>query len=116
MDSKKLTVHMLMFIGVAYLIVTRYLVYVAMPEVANISLTKAIGANLAYFVIWTLAYFFSITSPRPVREASIGLLAVVISPLVMPLIGWILLLVIFFLRKKSIKQKTEDLAGEVSPE
>ena len=110
MDSKKLVCHSLMLIGLAYLLGTRYLIYIHSPELVDLELARAAGANVSYFVIFTLAYWLSFTSRLIITNSIIGLICVIASPAIMPLIGYFGLIVMaivrYFGNKKKLKQLT----------
>lgn len=61
--------------------------------------TKVIGANFSYFIIWIMAYRIAITSTKMITNSIIGFFAVLLSPSLMPLIGYTLLIVMYFIRK-----------------
>lgn len=79
--------HAMLLAGLAFLLVTRYKLYVVGPA-PDVHVATALGANLAYFTIWVAAYWIARTTPRGHVNAILGLLATVSAPMTMPLIGF----------------------------
>lgn len=108
MDSRKLVCHALMLIGLAYLLITRYLIYVHSPELFEYDRVRAMAANASYFTIYVLAYWVSFTSRPIIINSIIGLISILASPAIMPIVGYFGLAVmtaIRFFSKKNNKLK-----------
>lgn len=105
MDLKKLACHALMLIGLVYLLITRYLIYVHSPELFEYDRVRAAAANASYFTVYVLAYWISFTSRPIITNSIIGLLSILASPAIMPVVGYFGLTVMatirFFSNRKS---------------
>jgi len=88
-----------------YIAATRYLIYFGPArELHSFNEAQALGASLGYLFVWSFAYWFCATSPRKTWVTWLGGSAVILSTLIGPFVGFILLFVIYFLRKKQKKQ------------
>ncbi|WP_133245510.1 hypothetical protein [Pelagibaculum spongiae] len=61
--------------------------------------SQLIRANFSYFIVWIMAYWFAITSRKMITNSIIGFFAVILSPSIMPLVGYILLIVMYKIRR-----------------
>jgi len=84
-----------------FIAATRYLIYFGPgQELHSFTPAQAIGATLGYLFVWSLAYWFCSTSPKKTLVTWLGGAAVLLSTLIGSFVGFILLFVIFFIRKK----------------
>ena len=110
MNANKWVCHSLMGLGLIYLVATRYYLYVHAPELHNLDFWRAMGANISYLVIFVLAYWLSSTSRWIVSNSILGLFCVIVSPVVMPLVGYIGLVIMAIVRKFGNNAKPEAVS------
>lgn len=88
-----------------FIAATRYLIYFGPGrEFHSFTPAQAIGATLGYLFVWSLAYWFCATSPRKTLVTWLGGAAVFLSTLIGSFVGFILLFVIFFIRRNQKKK------------
>jgi hypothetical protein len=88
-----------------FIAATRYLIYFGPgQELHSFTPAQAIGATLGYLFVWSLAYWFCATSPKKALVTWLGGAAVFLSTLIGSFVGFILLFVIFFIRKSQKKK------------
>src|SRR5690606_14482593 len=83
-----------------YIAATRYLIYFGTAQNLHPSNSaQAIGASLGYLFVWSLAYWFCVTSPKKTLVVWLGGAAVFLSTLIGSFVGFILLFAIYFIRR-----------------
>lgn len=99
--SSNIPVHITFGSLFLYLAATRYLIYFGpASEMHSFNPAQALGAFLGYLLVWSFGYWLCATPPRKTLVTWLGAAAVILSTLVGSLIGYVLLFVIYFIRRK----------------
>ena len=86
-----------------FIAATRYLIYFGPASALHsFNAAQAIGATLGYLFVWSLGYWFCITSPRKTLVTWIGGAAVLLSTLIGSYVGFVLLLAIYLMRRNQM--------------
>lgn len=102
--SSNIPVHITYGIFFLFIAATRYLIYFGPASgLHSFNAAKAIGATLGYLFVWSLGYWFCITSPKKTLVTWIGGSAVLLSTLIGSYVGFVLLLVIYFIRRSQTR-------------
>jgi hypothetical protein len=102
--SSNVPVHITFGFLFLFIAATRYLIYFGpAKELHSFNAAQAIGASLGYLFVWSLAYWFCTTSPKKTLVTWLGGAAVFLSTLFGSFVGFLLLFVIFFIRRSQRK-------------
>lgn len=93
-----------------FIAATRYLIYFGPArDLHSFNAAQAIGASLGYLFVWSLAYWFCTTSPKKTLVTWLGGAAVFLSTLIGSFVGFILLFVIYFIRRSQKKNSHQTI-------
>lgn len=99
-SSSSVPVHITFGVLLLFLVARQYLVFTgAASKLHTFNEARAVGASLGYLFIWSLGYWFCVTTPRKAFVTWLGGAAVILSTLIVPFVGFALLLVIYLTRR-----------------
>ena len=104
MKMEKIVCHSLMGLALIYLFATRYYIYIHLPELNKLDFIRAVTANISYIFIFIMAYWLSHSSRKMVLNSILGFFSIILSPAIMPLVGYVGLLAMFAIRKVGNKK------------
>lgn len=107
-------VHVVYGVTLLFLLATRYYLYLGPgKEALQLNFGHALGANLGYFLTWGLGYYLCLTTPSKTPITALGFLSVVAGPLLAPIVGYGLVGVMYFIRRR--QKKTHTSAARKTP-
>jgi hypothetical protein len=98
MDMKKAakkSASIYIMIGLLFLVMTRIYIFTTTDIIENVYIWKIIGAQISYVFILVTCYFIIKKSRLHYINAVLGTTTVVISILLMPALGYLILLLMF---------------------
>ena len=101
-QARNVPVHIIFLIGFLYWVTSRYVLYTS-PAIESVSIGRIIAANLGYLLILGLGYWLALTSPKKWVISILGLVAILTATLMMPLVGYVVLVIMFFVRSQAKK-------------
>ncbi len=92
----KRTVHVTFLVLLSFLVLTTAYLYIA-TDLMTANPARILGASVSQLALWLIAYLICLGRPSAPLVV-LGGLAVVLGRLVMPVVGWGVLVAMFFVR------------------